>query len=107
MIPHLIILLYFSTRTASMSLSNVVLIPVGDDFRYNKEKEVDQQYTNYKKLIDYINQNKNRYRNATLQFGTPIDYFNAIEERYQKFPTLKGDFFVYSDIFSEGRPAVI
>ena len=88
-----------------MSLSNVILVPLGDDFRYNKEKEVDQQYTNYKKLIDYINANKNRYRNATLQFGTPIDYFNAAQERYQKFPTLKGDFFVYADIFSEGRPA--
>lgn len=35
----------------------------------------------------------------------PRDYFAAIAERQGKFPTLKGDFFVYSDIFSEGRPA--
>ncbi|XP_058812600.1 alpha-mannosidase 2 [Topomyia yanbarensis] len=92
------------SRTASLFPHNVALIPVGDDFRYNKEKEVEQQYTNYKKLIDYINENKNKYK-AEIKFGTPKDYFNAVKERYDKFPTLKGDFFVYADIFNEGRPA--
>ncbi|XP_055588415.1 alpha-mannosidase 2 [Uranotaenia lowii] len=92
------------SRTASLFPHNVALIPVGDDFRYNKEKEMEQQYTNYKKLIDYINENRNKY-NAEISFGTPNDYFNAIKERYDKFPTLKGDFFVYADIFNEGRPA--
>ncbi|XP_055623115.1 alpha-mannosidase 2 [Toxorhynchites rutilus septentrionalis] len=92
------------SRTASLFPHNVALIPVGDDFRYNKEKEMEQQYTNYKKLIDFINENRNKYK-AEISFGTPKDYFNAIKERYDKFPTLKGDFFVYSDIFNEGRPA--
>jgi alpha-mannosidase len=87
------------TRTASLFPHNIALIPVGDDFRYNKEKEVEQQYTNYKKLIDYINANPVRYLNASISFGTPIDYFKAIKERSATFPTLKGDFFVYSDIF--------
>lgn len=93
------------SKTASLFPHNIALIPVGDDFRYNKEKEVDQQYTNYKKLIDYINANSARYNNATVSFGTPIDYFNAVEERMTRYPTLRGDFFVYADIFSEGRPA--
>jgi alpha-mannosidase len=95
------------TRTASLFPHNVALIPVGDDFRYNHEKEFNQQYENYKKLIDYINANSaTRYRNATIQFGTPIDYFRAIEKRQNhKFPSLVGDFFVYADIFNEGRPA--
>ena len=76
-----------------------------DDFRYNKEREVDQQYTNYKKLIDHINSNKNLY-NTEISSGTPSEYFHEIRKRYKNnFPTLKGDFFVYSDIFSEGRPA--
>lgn len=92
------------SRTASLFPHNVALIPVGDDFRYNKDKEMEQQYTNYKKLIDYINENRNKYK-AEISFGTPKDYFNAIKERYDKFPTLKGDFFVYADIFNEGRPA--
>lgn len=92
------------SRTASLFPHNVALIPVGDDFRYNKEKEMEQQYTNYKKLIDYINENRHKYK-TEISFGTPKDYFNAIKERYEKFPTLKGDFFVYADIFNEGRPA--
>lgn len=91
-------------RTASLYPHNVALIPVGDDFRYNKEKEVEQQYTNYKKLIDYINAHKDVYK-AEIGFGLPKDYFQAIADRYQQFPSLKGDFFVYSDIFTEGRPA--
>lgn len=92
------------SRAASLFPHNVALIPIGDDFRYNKEREVEQQYTNYKKLIDYINANKEKY-NTEIAFGTPKDYFRAIKEREKKFPTLKGDFFVYSDIFTEGRPA--
>lgn len=92
------------SRTASLYPHNVALIPLGDDFRYNKEREVEQQYTNYKRLIDYINQHKERYE-TDISFGLPRDYFEAINERQGKFPSLKGDFFVYSDIFSEGRPA--
>lgn len=92
------------SRTASLFTHNVAMIPIGDDFRYNKDREVEQQYTNYKKLIDYINLNRDKYK-AEISFGTPKDYFNAINERVKQFPTLKGDFFVYSDIFTEGRPA--
>ncbi len=83
----------------------MALIPVGDDFRYNKESEMEQQYTNYKKLFDYINANPVRYFNASISFGTPIDYFKAVKERSGTFPTLKGDFFSYSDIYVEGNPA--
>ncbi|CAO1425015.1 unnamed protein product [Diamesa hyperborea] len=94
------------TRTASLFTHNVALIPVGDDFRYNHDKEMAQQYNNYKKLIDFVNSNPNRYANASIKFGTPKDYFQAIQERQKnKFPTLKGDFFVYADIFNEARPA--
>ncbi|XP_050294969.1 alpha-mannosidase 2 isoform X2 [Anthonomus grandis grandis] len=92
------------SRTGSLFPHNVVLVPLGDDFRYNFREEFDQQYTNYKKLIDYINANKNLYK-AEVSFGTPSMYFDEIVKRHKQFPTLKGDFFVYSDIFSEGRPA--
>ncbi|XP_044752523.1 alpha-mannosidase 2 [Coccinella septempunctata] len=91
-------------RTGSLFPHNVVLIPLGDDFRYNVLEEWDQQYTNYMKLINYINANKDVYK-AEVKFGTPHDYFEEITKRFDQFPTLKGDFFVYSDIFSEGRPA--
>ncbi|KAK7794098.1 hypothetical protein R5R35_010300 [Gryllus longicercus] len=91
-------------RTGSLFPHNVVLMPLGDDFRYDHDIEWDQQYKNYKMLFDYINQNKDKY-NAEVSFGTPSDYFAAVKERTNNFHTLKGDFFVYSDIFSEGRPA--
>ena len=54
--------------------------------------------------MDYINSRKNEY-NAEVVFGTPKDYFREIKKRMEHFPSLSGDFFVYSDIFSEGRPA--
>ncbi|KAF7403307.1 hypothetical protein HZH68_006101 [Vespula germanica] len=92
------------SRTGSLFNHNVVLMPLGDDFRYDHAIEWDQQYTNYKILMDYINSRKEEY-NAEVIFGTPKDYFQEIQKRVEKFPTLKGDFFVYSDIFSEGRPA--
>lgn len=93
------------SKTASLFPHNVALIPLGDDFRYNKEREIDQQYVNYKMLIDYINNNPKRYNNAEISFGLPNQYFKEIKRRYNKYPSLKGDFFVYSDIFTEGRPA--
>lgn len=91
-------------RTGSLFPHNVVLMPIGDDFRYNHEIEWDQQYNNYAKLVEYINANKETYK-TEISFGTPKDYFDEILKRYENYPTLRGDFFVYSDIFSEGRPA--
>lgn len=103
--PKADLLLEQYAKTASLYPHNVALIPLGDDFRYNREKEVEQQYVNYKKLIDFINNNPKRYNNTRISFGLVSDYFREIRKRFDKYPTLKGDFFVYSDIFTEGRPA--
>lgn len=93
-------------RTASVSPYNVALVPLGDDFRYDHDVEWDQQYTNYKKLIDFVNANKDRYRGAEIGFGTPSDFFRTLRERSDnRFPSLRGDFFVYSDVYTEGRAA--
>lgn len=91
-------------KTGSLFHHNVVLMPLGDDFRYEHPIEWDQQFSNYKILMDYINSHKDEY-NAEIVFGTPKDFFSEIKKRTKEFPTLKGDFFVYADIFSEGRPA--
>lgn len=93
------------TRTASLYKHNVALIPLGDDFRYNRDPEMGQQYTNYKKLMDYVNNNPDKFAGAHVGWGTPKDYFEEIRHRQRHFPTLKGDFFVYSDIFTDGHPA--
>lgn len=91
-------------RIGSLTTHNVVLVPLGDDFRYEYSSEFDAQYTNYMKMFNYINSHSETF-NADVSFGTPLDYFNALMERHPQIPTLKGDFFVYSDIFSEGKPA--
>lgn len=93
------------SRTASLFKHNVALIPLGDDFRYNREQEMAQQYTNYKKLMTFINDHPEKFGNAKIGFGTPRDYFREIQHRQDQFPTLKGDFFPYSDIFTDGHPA--
>jgi alpha-mannosidase len=90
-------------RSASLYSHNVFLAIVGGDFRYDTQSEFDQQY-NYKKIIDYVNSNKARYKNAKMQFGTPKDYFRIIKERTEQFPTLVGDFFPYVDVFTSGKP---
>ena len=91
-------------RQGSLVPHNVVLIPIGDDFRYDHDIEWDQQYTNYQMLLEYINKYSDKYH-AHIQWGTIKDYFREIRTRMKEFPTLQGDFFVYSDIFTEGRPA--
>lgn len=39
------------------------------------------------------------------RFGTLSEYFDEVRARSTKFDSLSGDFFVYSDIFTDGIPA--
>ena len=81
---------------------NIVLAPLGDDFRYETMAEAEAQYTNYRKLMDYIN--KMPGQEVQISFGTLSEYFEAVAE-YNKnvrspnkaTPILKGAFFTYAD----------
>ncbi|MCP9260634.1 Alpha-mannosidase [Dirofilaria immitis] len=79
--------------------TNVVLVPLGDDFRYDTELEWNKQYVNYMKLFKYMNE-QNRW-NVNARFGTLDDYFRLVHERLNedsdKLPVLSGDFFTYAD----------
>uniref|UniRef100_A0A674PAJ6 mannosyl-oligosaccharide 1,3-1,6-alpha-mannosidase n=1 Tax=Takifugu rubripes TaxID=31033 RepID=A0A674PAJ6_TAKRU len=90
-------------KKSKLYRSKVLLVPLGDDFRYDKALEWDQQYTNYQKLFDYMNSHPELHVQA--QFGTLSDYFNAVYKahgvaqgsRPADYPVLSGDFFAYAD----------
>ncbi|TKS73268.1 Alpha-mannosidase 2x [Collichthys lucidus] len=90
-------------KKSKLYRSKVLLVPLGDDFRYDKALEWDQQYMNYQKLFDYMNTHPELHVQA--QFGTLSDYFNAVYKahgvaqgsRPSDFPVLSGDFFAYAD----------
>jgi len=81
-------------KKASLYRSNVVLVPLGDDFRYQTAEEAEAQYTNHQKIFDYLNAN---VPGVQVQFGTLSEYFQAVQGTFDP-PILKGSFFTYSDV---------
>ncbi|XP_041825970.1 alpha-mannosidase 2 isoform X2 [Melanotaenia boesemani] len=79
--------------------SPVLLVTLGDDFRYVESSEWDAQFNNYQKIFDYFEQHPELHIKA--RFGTLSDYFAALHRRLSAagttLPTLRGDFFTYAD----------
>lgn len=78
---------------------NIVLVPLGDDFRYLYRDEAIAQFENHEALMAYMNSRPDW--NVEVKFGTLKDYFELLQEQSRKkgrrFETLSGDFFTYAD----------
>ena len=90
-------------KKSQLYKTDVLFVPLGDDFRWDSAKEWDNQYTNYQALMEYINSHPEL--NAEVQWGTLSDYFNQVRKTSEAmtgdevglFPSLSGDFFTYAD----------
>ena len=90
-------------KKAQLYKTDVLLIPLGDDFRWDSDREWDAQYTNYKMIMDHVNSQPGF--NAEIHWGTLSDYFNELRkssaassgDEVALFPSLSGDFFTYAD----------
>uniref|UniRef100_UPI00398F8D44 alpha-mannosidase 2x isoform X4 n=1 Tax=Pristiophorus japonicus TaxID=55135 RepID=UPI00398F8D44 len=90
-------------KKSKLYRSKVVLIPLGDDFRYDKALEWDQQFQNYERLFNYMNSHPELH--VQVQFGTLSEYFDAVYKKNDvspgskppSYPVLSGDFFTYAD----------
>ncbi|XP_034752948.1 alpha-mannosidase 2 [Etheostoma cragini] len=85
-------------QKSRLFLSPVLMVQLGDDFRFVEASEWDAQFTNYQKLFDYFDQHPELHVKA--RFGTLSDYFSALTRRVASgpsLPTVRGDFFTYAD----------
>ncbi|XP_004364269.2 mannosidase 2 [Capsaspora owczarzaki ATCC 30864] len=65
-------------KKAQLYKSDVVFVPLGDDFRWQGDQEALAQYENYERLFKELN-GDSKY-NVRIQWGTLSDYFGALRE---------------------------
>ena len=65
-------------KKAMLNRHRHVLIPLGDDFRWDGTSEADAQFDNYQKIIDYINSPQQSTFNVVVKWSTLSKYVRSI-----------------------------
>lgn len=61
-----------------------VLVPLGDDFRWDSTKEINMQLTNYRQLMKHMNGNPDMH--VEVRWATLSDYFAAVKQDHGHKP---------------------
>lgn len=81
-------------QKAKLFNHNILLIPLGDDFKYKTYDMTNRMFTQYEMMFEYINSHKEL--GVNIKFSTLNEYFAELPDS-SSFPTYQGDFFTYCD----------
>eukprot|EP00013_Stygamoeba_regulata_P028852 CAMPEP_0177647608 /NCGR_PEP_ID=MMETSP0447-20121125/10390_1 /TAXON_ID=0 /ORGANISM="Stygamoeba regulata, Strain BSH-02190019" /LENGTH=1335 /DNA_ID=CAMNT_0019150203 /DNA_START=738 /DNA_END=4746 /DNA_ORIENTATION=+ len=72
---------------------NLLMVPFGDDFKFQKAR---LQFSQMDMIKKFVNERTDDYR-IRIRYATPSEYFDALAQYDVEFPTFQGDFFPYAD----------
>ncbi|KAI0980629.1 hypothetical protein GJ496_001278 [Pomphorhynchus laevis] len=86
-------------KKAELYRAPVVLVPLGDDFRYRNPDKAFNQIDSYERLMNYINSHYDDFK-MKIQFGTISEYYEELQRHTNSdsFSNFDGDLFPYADI---------